>query len=216
MKEFEGYLFSRLHLIGSKSEGPVYYLQTPSYSEVKINKQAQSWAKDKILHDVLDSWVKVTGELEEDVSITYANVEQRIGVLRDSIVEPVKVEVLCLVNPIVVNKQPIIGESPSQSVIVQVIVTNTLDIALEDYHSSPLPIQVSLKDPKGQIVAHFPDKVIWLMTRIPLPAKTPVTYTGLLPINPNKFAIEGEYSLSGKYLPRGLEESIPVEVKFVW
>ena len=65
-------------MIGSKSEGPVYYLQTAGYSEVKINKQAPPWGKDKVLHDVLDSWVKITGECESDGSINYSNVEQRV------------------------------------------------------------------------------------------------------------------------------------------
>lgn len=216
MKDLEGYLFSKLHLIGSKSEGPVYYLQTPGYSEVKINKQALPWDKDKVLHDVLGSWVKITGECGSDGTISYSNVEQRIGVLRDAIVEPVTIEILCLGNPIVVNKQPMIGERPRQSFMAQVIVTNTLDIVLEDYHSSPLPIQVSLKDPEGRSVVHFPEQVIWLVSSIKLPPQTPVSYTVLVPIIPDKFTIEGEYSLTGLYLPRELEVSIPVEVKFVY
>jgi hypothetical protein len=38
MERFDGYLFSKLHLIGSKSEGPTYFLQQFDYKEYKGNK----------------------------------------------------------------------------------------------------------------------------------------------------------------------------------
>ena len=45
MNEFHGFIFSKLHLIGSKSEGPNYFLQQFDYSELPLAKQAQLWRK---------------------------------------------------------------------------------------------------------------------------------------------------------------------------
>jgi len=39
MSEFHGFMFSKLHLIGSKSEGPRYLLQQFDYSEIHVAKK---------------------------------------------------------------------------------------------------------------------------------------------------------------------------------
>ncbi len=64
MSEFHGFLFSKLHLIGSKSEGPSYTLQLFDYSEIPIAKKAELWKVDPTLQKALGSKVTISGELE--------------------------------------------------------------------------------------------------------------------------------------------------------
>jgi hypothetical protein len=63
MGEYHGFLFSKLHLIGTKSEGPTYLLQQFDYSEIPIVKQAELWKEDPILQKHLGSKVNIGGKL---------------------------------------------------------------------------------------------------------------------------------------------------------
>ncbi|WP_339136528.1 MAG: hypothetical protein WGN25_01430 [Candidatus Electrothrix sp. GW3-4] len=63
MSAFHGFIFSKLHLIGSKSEGPSYFLQQFDYSEIPLEKQAQLWAEDPTLQKALGSKITVSGEI---------------------------------------------------------------------------------------------------------------------------------------------------------
>lgn len=65
MKRFDGYLFSKLDKIGSKSEGPVYILQKWDYKEIPIVKKAELWKKDTALHKFLGKKVNIEGVLRE-------------------------------------------------------------------------------------------------------------------------------------------------------
>ena len=46
LKKFAGYLFARLHAIGSKSEGPLYFLQLRDVKEMLIMKKVPPWKND--------------------------------------------------------------------------------------------------------------------------------------------------------------------------
>ena len=63
MERFDGYLFSKLHLIGSKSEGPTYFLQQFDYKEYKVIKHAQLWEEDPELHKFLARKVTIEGAM---------------------------------------------------------------------------------------------------------------------------------------------------------
>jgi len=63
MNEFHGFLFSKLHLIGSKSEGPTYFLQQFDYSEIAITKQTHLWEQDPRLQEHLGSKITIDGKL---------------------------------------------------------------------------------------------------------------------------------------------------------
>jgi hypothetical protein len=63
MEILEGYLFSKLAAIGSKSEGPQYFLQQFNYDELSIIKQAVPWQEDRNLHPHLNKKVKIEGTI---------------------------------------------------------------------------------------------------------------------------------------------------------
>lgn len=66
MDRFDGYLFSKLHLIGSKSEGPIYILQRWDYSEHQVIKKTMPWQEDPNLHKFLDKKVTIEGAFGQD------------------------------------------------------------------------------------------------------------------------------------------------------
>ncbi len=63
MNEFHGFLFSKLHAIGSKSEGPTYFLQQFDYKEIEIEKKTHPWEQDPDLQKYLASKITIAGEL---------------------------------------------------------------------------------------------------------------------------------------------------------
>ena len=76
MKKINGYLFAKLERLGSKSEGPEYYLQlleeVPGYGPIiKLKKQAELWQEDENLHPLLGEKILLTS----DLAISYNEVE---------------------------------------------------------------------------------------------------------------------------------------------
>ena len=63
MERFDGYMFSKLHLIGTKSEGPTYFLQQFDYKDYKVIKHAQLWEEDPELHKFLARKVTIEGSM---------------------------------------------------------------------------------------------------------------------------------------------------------
>ena len=63
MEIFDGYLFSKLDCIGSRSEGPKYFLQYFDYKEIVVIKQAHLWEEDPNLHRYLNKKVTIEGKL---------------------------------------------------------------------------------------------------------------------------------------------------------
>jgi hypothetical protein len=61
MARFDGYLFSKLALIGTKSEGPSYFLQQWDYREIPVVKRSFPWKPDPELHRFLDRKVTIWG-----------------------------------------------------------------------------------------------------------------------------------------------------------
>ncbi len=62
MKTIEGYLFPKLAAIGSKSEGPAYFLQTWDKKELTVEKKTHPWEEDAALHRFIARKVKIQGE----------------------------------------------------------------------------------------------------------------------------------------------------------
>lgn len=66
MKELEGFLFSKLGRIGSKAEGPDYYLQLFDSTEIPIVKKAHLWQEDPLLQKHLATKVTLSGYFEDN------------------------------------------------------------------------------------------------------------------------------------------------------
>ncbi|MDD3592644.1 MAG: hypothetical protein PHO65_08385 [Sulfurovum sp.] len=66
MEKFDGYLFSKLDNIGSKSEGPKYFLQYFDGNESVVEKKVELFQEDPILHKFLNKKVTIIGKLSHD------------------------------------------------------------------------------------------------------------------------------------------------------
>jgi len=66
---FEGFVYSKLHALGTKSEGPTYYLQTyPENIDYILKYQdVPIFEDDKQLHKFLALKVAVKGQITIDV-----------------------------------------------------------------------------------------------------------------------------------------------------
>lgn len=65
MKELNGFLFSKLAAIGTRSEGPIYFLQQFDEKEIPIVKKAHLWEEDPVLQKHLGKKVTIHGRLVE-------------------------------------------------------------------------------------------------------------------------------------------------------
>lgn len=64
MGRFTGFLFSKLQLIYTRSEGPAYFLQLFDYTEIPINKNGMPWQEDEQLQALLGKKVTIEGGME--------------------------------------------------------------------------------------------------------------------------------------------------------
>lgn len=64
MKQYEGYLLAKLAAIGTKSEGPAYFLQQKDNSELSIKKVADAWKPDSVLHQFIARKVVLSGDMQ--------------------------------------------------------------------------------------------------------------------------------------------------------
>jgi hypothetical protein len=64
MGRFTGFLFSKLQLIYTRSEGAAYFLQLFDYTEIPINKNAMPWQEDEQLQALLGKKITIEGTME--------------------------------------------------------------------------------------------------------------------------------------------------------
>jgi hypothetical protein len=76
-----GKLISRLSAIGTKSEGPIYFiLPTGEYAkwkEISVGTKVMRWMKDPILHDLVGETISINGEIietKDTITIDYDEV----------------------------------------------------------------------------------------------------------------------------------------------
>lgn len=87
MAQFDGYLFSKLALIGTRSEGPAYFLQQWDYGEFLVEKRSYPWKPDPQLHPFLNKKVTITGEIGEE-GIHYYKIKDLAEATEKLSVEP--------------------------------------------------------------------------------------------------------------------------------
>jgi len=61
---FTGNLFTKMENVGSKSEGPGYYLKLKDKTEMKIKKDAELWQEDPYLQRFVGTCIVIDGTME--------------------------------------------------------------------------------------------------------------------------------------------------------
>jgi hypothetical protein len=63
VEHYTGYLSARMERVGSRSEGPEYYLTTTDGREIHVVKNANLWEEDPALQKYVDRKVWIGGSL---------------------------------------------------------------------------------------------------------------------------------------------------------
>lgn len=75
LTKLNGFLFEKLGSIGTRSEGPVYFLQLRNYKEITIKKHAALWQPDQTLAKFLNHNVQIEGYYVNDITIDYQDLK---------------------------------------------------------------------------------------------------------------------------------------------
>ena len=83
MDEITGILSAKIARIGTKSEGPDYYIKplddyATRWSEINVWKKTQLWENDPVLHKFINKKVLILGEIIETkstITVDYEFVE---------------------------------------------------------------------------------------------------------------------------------------------
>ena len=83
MDEIKGILYAEIVAKGTKSEGPIYYLQpfddyAKRWSKILVRKKSHLWQNDPVLHKHIDKKVLILGEIIETkstITVDYEFVE---------------------------------------------------------------------------------------------------------------------------------------------
>ncbi len=77
LETYIGYLFSQTERIGTRSEGPEYYLRIDG-KEIHVIKNAELWEEDPILQKMIDRKVWISGNLV-DGELFYEEIKRIYG-----------------------------------------------------------------------------------------------------------------------------------------
>ena len=216
MPRFDGYVFSKLHLIGSKSEGPIYFLQQWDYTELAVVKKTMPWEQDPALHEARK--VTIHGTFDKD-GIHYDKVlelqppEPEVQKAREE--AKLNVDLRLGVDVLWVNKMP-----PTQSPEQQ---SMDLTLLVQWPHRS---IWRGIS-PTSQIYdfsIEREEKTIWqwsrgrmflmVVTPVVIPGGDPVEFPEVWRFDPNQIESEGTYTARATFIASGQEVSKDFEVKF--
>lgn len=71
----DGFLYSKLSAIDSRSEAPRYFLQTPDGKDVAVESRAQPYLDDPALRQYLGTKVTVVGEMK-GAALSYSSIQK--------------------------------------------------------------------------------------------------------------------------------------------
>jgi hypothetical protein len=216
-KRFDGYLFAKLNFIGSKSEGPIYFLQRWDYGEVLVVKKVHPWELDPSLHDFIAKKVTIMGTLDPN-GIIYDEIMDLQPPVEEEDKKPevsLTLEGLAPNNILWVNKMP-----PAQAQL-----WHKLGFCLRvkwPYRSIWTGVC-----PTTQIYDFFverEDEVIWqwsngkhfspTVTKIEIPGPNEVDYREAWYFSHEEIESEGDYIARGLFIASGQEVTEEFEVKF--
>lgn len=112
MEIFDGYLFAKLDCIGSKSEGPKYFLQHFDYKQDVVIKQVHLWEEDPGLHRFLNKKVMIEGTLSSS-GIVYGAISDYKPGNKAEEKKMLEVELKTGTDTLWINKMPG-GSQPAQ------------------------------------------------------------------------------------------------------
>lgn len=210
MARFDGYLFSKLHLIGSKSEGPAYFLQQFDYKEIAVVKQAHLWKEDPKLHKFLATKVTIVGQMTP-AGIRYKDIMRYKPARKERGLE---VLLKLGVDVLWVNKMPP-GPQPPQFMDLTLQVKWPYRSIWEGWCPTTQIYDFSIEY-KGKTIWRWSDGKVFgqVMTPVRIPGGRFHEFAETWKFNPNDIKSEGTYTARALFVASGQEASKDFEVKF--
>lgn len=218
MKRFHGYLFSKLHLIGSRSEGPTYILQLWDYSEIPVVKKVMLWNEDPMLHKFLGKKVTVEGTFRPE-GIHYDKIldlQPPDKPEEEAEKEPaLEVDLRLGVDVLWVNKMP----SPEPPVQQSMDLTLLVKWPYRSIWKGLCPtsqIYDFFIERKDKIILQWSHGIVFLMvlTPVSIPGGDFIEFPVTWYFSPNEIESEGTYTARAIFIASGQETSKDFEIKF--
>ncbi|RCV64089.1 Intracellular proteinase inhibitor [Methanophagales archaeon] len=211
MERFDGYLFSKLHLIGSKSEGPTYFLQQFDYKEYEVIKHAHLWEEDPELHKFLARKVTIEGAMSLN-GIVYKNIMKYkpTGVKGE---KRLVVDLKLGTDILWVNKMPP-GPQPSQPMDLTLMVKWPYRSIWEGLCPSTQMYDFFIEHEGKTIWTWSQGKVFaQVITPVHIPGGDFHEFPEVWKVNPEDIVSEGTYTARAIFIASGQEVSKDFEVK---
>ena len=209
-KNFEGYLFAKLNLIGSKSEGPVYFLQQWDYVEIPVIKKTNPWEPDPELHKFLNRKVTIIGTMTEE-GIDY----DKISELTHLIDEEKKLELELIVpDPFWVNKMPGTGSNKQYMPMTLIVEWPFRSIWRGTCPTAQRYDFMIEKDGKTIWKWSTGRKFAQVITPVVIPGGKPMEYTVNWEFLGKEIEEEGTYTAKALFIASNQTIEKPFEIKF--
>jgi hypothetical protein len=210
MNKFEGFLFSKLHGIGTRSEGPAYFLQQFDYSELPIEKETLPWQEDPKLQKKLATKVMIDGKLISG-TLHYDSIGAYKAMPPGK--KGLKVELKPETEDLWLNKMP-----PSPP-LRPFKLTLEVQWPFKSIWSGMCPTSQHY-----DFFVEFKDQIIWrwskgkFFSQIVMPVRieggSPYTFSETWTIDPAEIKSEGLYTVRGIFIPSGQESVKKVRIRF--
>jgi hypothetical protein len=214
MEKYNGFLFSKLTEIGSKSEGPTYFLQQFDYKEIKVIKKVPLWKEDPSLQKFLGKKVTIEGKMS-NLGIVYEKIMDYKPTKEDTKKKGLNLDLKLGANILRVNKVPP-GSEPSQSMALTLLVQWPYKSIWQGHCPTTQTYDFSIGH-KGKVIWRWSDGKFFGQV------VTPVRISGgdfqkfaevAWPINPHEIQSEGTYEARALFIASGQEISKNFEIKF--
>ena len=214
MERFDGYLFSKLHLIGSKSEGPTYFLQQFDYKEYEVIKHAHLWKEDPELHKFLARKVTIEGAMSFN-GIVYKNImEYKPAEVKEE--KRLVVDLKLGTDILWVNKMPP-GPQLSQAMDLTLLVKWPYRSIWEGLCPSTQMYDFFIEHEGKTIWTWSQSKVFaQVITPVHIPGGDFHEFPEVWKVNPEDMVSEGTYTARAIFIASGQEVSKDFEVKMAY
>jgi hypothetical protein len=214
LAKFDGYVFSKLYAIGSKSEGPAYFLQQWDYDEIKIAKKANLWEDDPALHQFLGKKATIEGSIDQD-GIHYDKIMGYQPSKEPGVQKKLEIRIKPERDVLWVDKMP--GERAKQSMALTLLVKWPYRSIWKGLCPTS-QIYDLFVERKGEIIWQWSKELVFLdvLTPVEIHGGDFIPYTETWYFHPKDIKSEGIYTARGKFIASGQEAIANFEIKFAY
>jgi len=210
LQRFDGYLFAKLVLIGSKSEGPSYILQQWDYKEIPVIKKVYPWEEDPVLHKFLAKKVTIMGNMMEE-GIEYKKIKELQPA--DAAAKKLKLK-LKVPELLWVNKMP--GPGPIKQYMPMTLFVKWPYRSIWRGTCPTSQIYDFMIEKDGKTIWKWSDGKVFLqvITPVSIPGGRPVEYSVIWEFLPKKIKKEGIYTAKALFIASKQTVEKKFEIKF--